>query len=132
MKEIPLVINDDLYIEAKIKEQGYRIKQAQDAILCMKGPETLKDFMTQRIRVHIGHYQIARMMRYVPQTVRTSGILRKMTKIADLKKMHFMIIAIFLETFAKILAFFLFHCKKYLINGIMQNQQKILETNINS
>lgn len=112
VKEIPHVVNDDLYIEYLIKKQDYKIKQASDAISYMKGPETLKDFMTQRIRVHIGHYQIARLTGYVPQTVKATDILRKMIKIADLKKMHFLIAAIFLETSAKILAFFLFHRNK--------------------
>jgi biofilm PGA synthesis N-glycosyltransferase PgaC len=112
VNEIPHVVNDDLYIEYLIKKQDYKIKQALDAISYMKGPETLKDFMTQRIRVHIGHYQIARLTGYVPQTVKATDILRKMLKIADLKKMHFLIAAIFLETSAKILAFFLFKRNK--------------------
>ena len=112
VKEIPQVVNDDLYIEYSIKKQGYGIKQALDAISYMNGPETLKDFMTQRIRVHIGHYQIARMTGYVPQTVKTGEILREMIKIVELKRMHFLIAAIFLEMSAKILALFLFHRNK--------------------
>lgn len=112
IKEIPLVINDDLYIESKIKEQGYEIEQASGAISYMKGPETLRDFMIQRIRVHIGHRQITRMTGYVPQTVRASKVLREMMKIADLKKMHFLIGAIFFEMCARILALFLLHRKK--------------------
>ena len=112
VKEIPHVVNDDLCIEYLIKKQDYKIKQALDAISYMKGPETLKDFMTQRIRVHIGHYQIARMTGYVPQTVKATEIFRKMMKMVELKKMHFLIVAIFLETSAKVLAFFLFHRNK--------------------
>jgi biofilm PGA synthesis N-glycosyltransferase PgaC len=112
VNEMPHVVNDDLYIEQLIKKQGYGIKQASDAISYMKGPETLKDFLTQRIRVHIGHYQIAHLTGYVPQTVKATDILRKMIKIADSKKMHFLIAAIFLETSAKVLAFFLFHRNK--------------------
>lgn len=109
VNEIPHVVNDDLYIEYVIKKQGFGIKQARDAISYMRGPETLKDFMTQRIRVHIGHYQIARVTGYVPQTVKTAVILRKMLEIADLKKMHFLIAAIFLESTAKGIALFRFH-----------------------
>ncbi len=112
VKELPLVVNDDLYIEHIIKKQGYGIKQAYDTISYMKGPETLKDFTTQRIRVHIGHYQIARMTGYVPQTVRTSEILKKMLRVVDLKEMHFLIVAIFLELYAKVIAFFLFRRKR--------------------
>ena len=112
VKEIPRVVNDDLYIEQLIKKQGYEIKQALDAISYMNGPETLKDFMTQRIRVHIGHYQIARMTDYIPQTVRTREVLKKVIKVVDMKQIHFLIGAIFLEVCAKTLAFFLFHRNK--------------------
>jgi hypothetical protein len=52
------------------------------------------------------------MTGYVPQTVKAGEILRKIIKIADLKKMHFFIAAIFLETSAKAIAFFLFHCNR--------------------
>jgi cellulose synthase/poly-beta-1,6-N-acetylglucosamine synthase-like glycosyltransferase len=112
VKEIPRVVNDDLYIEYSIKKQGYKIKQALNAISYMNGPETLKDFMTQRIRVHIGHYQIARMTGYVPQTVKTGEILKTMMKMGYWKKIHFLIAAIFLEISAKIIASFLFHRNK--------------------
>ena len=112
VKEIPRVVNDDLYIEYSIKKQGYKIKQALDAISYMNGPETLKDFLTQRIRVHIGHYQIARMTGYVPQTIKPGEILKKMMKMVDWKKIHFLIAAIFWEISAKIIAFFLFHRNK--------------------
>ena len=112
VKEIPRVVNDDLYIEYLIKKQGYGIKQALDAISYMRGPEALKDFLTQRIRVHIGHYQIARMTGYVPQTVKTREIVKQMRGIVDIKKLHFLIGAIFFEMCAKTLAFFLFHRNK--------------------
>ena len=112
VKEIPHVVNDDLYIEYLIKKQGYEIKQALDAISYMKGPETLKDFLTQRIRVHIGHFQIARVTGYVPQTVRVTRIVQKMIRVVDRKKMHFLIGAIFLEMCAKVLALFLFYRNK--------------------
>jgi cellulose synthase/poly-beta-1,6-N-acetylglucosamine synthase-like glycosyltransferase len=112
VKEIPRVVNDDLYIEYSIKKQGYGIEQALDAISYMNGPETLKDFLTQRIRVHIGHYQIACMTGYVPQTVKTGEILKQMLKMGYWKKIHFLIAAIFLEISAKIIAFFLFHRNK--------------------
>ena len=112
VKEIPRVVNDDLYIEYLIKKGGYNIKQALDAVSYMNGPETLNDFLTQRIRVHIGHYQIARMTGYVPQTVKRGKILKEMMKIGDWKKIHFLIAAIFLEISAKIIALFLFHLNK--------------------
>lgn len=86
VKEIPRVVNDDLYIEYSIKKQGYKIKQALNAISYMNGPETLKDFLTQRIRVHIGHYQIARMTGYVPQTIKTGEILKKNDENGRLEK----------------------------------------------
>lgn len=112
LTEIPQVVNDDLYIEYFIKKRGYRIKQALDAISYMRGPETLKDFLAQRIRVHIGHYEIARMTGYIPQTVKTRSILQKMLKVVDLKQCHFLIAAIVLELWAKGIAFLRFTRKK--------------------
>lgn len=112
VKELPNVVNDDLYIEHIIKKQGYGIKQALDAVSYMRGPETSRDFLTQRIRVQIGHYQIARMTGYVPRTAKTWEIMKKMITIVDVKKMHFMMAAILLETSAKAIAAYRFHRNK--------------------
>ncbi len=114
VREIPRqVVNDDLFVEAKIKEQGYKIEQALNAVSQMKGPETLRDFMRQRVRIHIGHYQIARLTGgYVPQTVKTREVLRALKKMIKLKKVLFFVAAILLEGSAKALAFLLFHLNK--------------------
>ena len=59
----------------------------------MKGPETLKDFLTQN-----------------DKNGRNSE--KEMMKMGDWKKIHFLIAAIFLEISAKNIAFFLFHRNK--------------------
>jgi cellulose synthase/poly-beta-1,6-N-acetylglucosamine synthase-like glycosyltransferase len=110
--KIPIVINDDLYIEYAIKRRGYSIKQASDAISYMKGPETLRDFLIQRVRVHVGHLQIAHDTGYVPKTASIIQIIKKMNEFFEFKKLHFLIAAFLLEMISRILAFYLFYCKK--------------------
>ncbi|MHC1635170.1 MAG: glycosyltransferase family 2 protein [Candidatus Methanospirareceae archaeon] len=111
VEEIPPVVNDDLYIEWMVKEQGYKIRHS-DAVSYMKGPETLRDFLRQRIRVHIGHYQVARMTGYVPQTVKIWDIIKGLRRFVEMRRLHFLAVAIFLEMSARALAFLLFHLNK--------------------
>jgi cellulose synthase/poly-beta-1,6-N-acetylglucosamine synthase-like glycosyltransferase len=49
---------DELSIEKKICDEGYEIAYAPDAHIRNKGPETLSEFVRQRIRWNAANYQI--------------------------------------------------------------------------
>ncbi len=55
-KKIPVLSAvDEVNIEALIKGQGYKSKYIAHAIVRNKGPETLKEYISQRRRIAFGH-----------------------------------------------------------------------------
>ena len=74
---------DEAAIESIISEAGYRLVYCPDATVYNKGPEHIRDFMRQRIRIATGHkhlqstkgYQVAsfhgwKIMKYVLKEIR--------------------------------------------------------------
>ncbi|HXH21139.1 MAG TPA: glycosyltransferase [Dehalococcoidia bacterium] len=47
-------VNDDYVIEAALRSRGYRIAYAAEARVLMRAPETARDFLRQRRRIHAG------------------------------------------------------------------------------
>lgn len=103
------IVNDDLYIEYAMRRKGYAIVYADKAKSLMRGPETLGDFIRQRVRVHIGHYQIAGMTGYRPKTTSISDTIRHLIALTSFHNMHFIAASAFFEMIARIVAFFKFH-----------------------
>lgn len=68
---------DEASIEPVIRGQGYRAVYVPTAIVHNKGPETLKDFLSQRRRIYAGHLSVRDTLGYSVTTM--SG-----TKIAGL------------------------------------------------
>ena len=112
VEELPAVVNDDLYIEYAVKRRGYALVYAEKAVSFMRGPETLGDFLRQRVRVHVGHMQIAAMTGYKPKTASIYENIRHLKDFFTLRRMHFIAGAVLLEAFARILAFFHFKFRK--------------------
>ena len=112
VEELPAVVNDDLYIEYAVKQRGYALVYAEKAVSFMRGPETLGDFLRQRVRVHVGHMQIAAMTGYKPKTASIYENIRHLKDFFTLRRMHFIAGAVLLEAFARILAFFHFKFRK--------------------
>jgi len=112
VEELPAVVNDDLYIEYAVKRRGYALVYAEKAVSFMRGPETLGDFLRQRVRVHVGHMQIAAMTGYKPKTASIYENIRHLKDFFTLRRIHFIAGAVLLEAFARILAFFHFKFRK--------------------
>ena len=112
VEELPAVVNDDLYIEYAVKRRGYALVYAEKAVSFMRGPETLGDFLRQRVRVHVGHLQIAAMTGYKPKTASIYENIRHLKDFFTLRRMHFIAGAVLLQAFARILAFFHFKFRK--------------------
>jgi biofilm PGA synthesis N-glycosyltransferase PgaC len=53
------VVNDDAYLGAVVRENGFQIAYVPDAILYIRGPSTVGDFLRQRSRVLYGHQQLS-------------------------------------------------------------------------
>ncbi len=46
---------DEASVESVIRAQGYQVRYVGSAIIYNKGPETVRDFLRQRRRIHAGH-----------------------------------------------------------------------------
>jgi poly-beta-1,6-N-acetyl-D-glucosamine synthase len=60
---------DEASIEPVIQAQGYRVRYVPDAIVYNKGPDTVKEFLTQRRRIFAGHLSIRDTLGYRVKTM---------------------------------------------------------------
>lgn len=67
ISEIPLNVAEDSYIPYVIFKKGYKIKYADDSIVYVKNPETIKDFIKQRIRTAKAHTSLTDYFKNFPR-----------------------------------------------------------------
>ncbi len=61
VKRIPSqIVNDNAYLGAVVRSKGFDIAYVPEAVLYIRGPATVGDFLRQRSRVIFGHSQISR------------------------------------------------------------------------
>jgi biofilm PGA synthesis N-glycosyltransferase PgaC len=71
IKEIsPQTAVDEAFIENIITKQGLKLQYAPNAIVYNHGAATLKDYTSQRIRIHTGHLQLRKETGYMVSTMR--------------------------------------------------------------
>lgn len=59
--QIPLTAcAEDKYMGETIRRQGHKVLYEPQAIVYIHGPKSIRDFLTQRVRVLIGHLQVKR------------------------------------------------------------------------
>jgi biofilm PGA synthesis N-glycosyltransferase PgaC len=66
---------DEASIEAVIRGQGYHVRYVETAITYNKGPDTVKDFLRQRRRIHAGHLALRAAVGYRVATLSTMKVL---------------------------------------------------------
>jgi cellulose synthase/poly-beta-1,6-N-acetylglucosamine synthase-like glycosyltransferase len=66
---------DEASIEAVIRGQGYQVRYVETAITYNKGPDTVKDFLRQRRRIHAGHLALRATVGYRVATLSTMKVL---------------------------------------------------------
>jgi biofilm PGA synthesis N-glycosyltransferase PgaC len=67
---------DEASIEAIVRERGLLLRYAPDAVVEMKGPTTVADFLAQRRRIHAGHLRLRASAGHAVSTMGLRGILR--------------------------------------------------------
>lgn len=67
ISEIPLNVAEDSYIPYVIFRQGYKIKYVSESIVYVKNPDTLKDFIKQRIRTAKAHTSLTDYFKDFPR-----------------------------------------------------------------
>ncbi len=66
---------DEAEIEALVRHRGLRLVYAPDAVVRMRGPATVSDFLRQRRRIHAGHLQLRSRRGYRVSTMSGGHIL---------------------------------------------------------
>jgi len=105
--ELPKGTNtDEDWIKMEIERRGYRVVYVPEAIVYNKGPETIEEFLKQRIRVNIGEMYMKKRFNF---TVPTWNLSYLLPAFASFCKEHQSQIdkiaaAIALETIARIYA----------------------------
>jgi cellulose synthase/poly-beta-1,6-N-acetylglucosamine synthase-like glycosyltransferase len=67
ISKIPLDVAEDSFIPYVIFQKGYKIKYLSEAKVYVKNPDTLKDFINQRIRTAKAHTSLTRYFKNFPK-----------------------------------------------------------------
>lgn len=115
VKEIPSqTAVDEAMFEALISKKGYKVVYVPSAIVRNKGPETVTDFLKQRRRITAGHLHLRKKMCYSVSTTSPLKIFKYV--LSEIKKnptkFHFILGAIFLEGWGRLLGYYDFYFKK--------------------
>ena len=66
---------DEAWLESFFQARGLKVAYAPQAIVRNKGPDTLSEILAQRVRIHLGHYWLARRG-YQPSTPRFAPLFQ--------------------------------------------------------
>lgn len=90
-KKIPVTSAvDEASIEPLIYFQGYKVKYCPDAIVYNKGPETVRDFLSQRRRIYAGHADLSRNYGYKVVTYSNLRVLGTLLANVEWNKRFFL------------------------------------------
>ena len=67
---------DEASLEQMICEAGYRLAYVPEAVVHNHGPETVRDFFRQRIRIAAGHYWLRDVSGYAVSTMNVGRLIR--------------------------------------------------------
>jgi len=107
VKKIPThLATDEPYIEMLIRRQGLKIAYVPDALVYIKGPESLREIIKHRRRIWTGHLQIKQMEGFAVSTSDLRKILSTLIKSFrfNLKEMCALSLFIALEAYSYLLA----------------------------
>lgn len=77
LKRIPPdVAMDEAFVEAFIVQRGMSVRYAPDAVVYNTGPDTIRDFVTQRRRNHAGHLYLKSKYGYVVSSMQNTRVAK--------------------------------------------------------
>jgi cellulose synthase/poly-beta-1,6-N-acetylglucosamine synthase-like glycosyltransferase len=105
---------DELSIEKKICDEGYRIAYAPGAHIANKGPETLAEFVRQRIRWNAANYQIVSDHAMQVATLRPGLVFAALCELVAQERppLHRVVAVAAVELYCKVRAYFDYHVMK--------------------
>jgi len=74
---------DEISIQALISQLGYQLLYEPACIVYNKGPLTIRDFLKQRRRIHVGHLQTRDRQNYEASTMKVSPIFLQLMAYRD-------------------------------------------------
>jgi len=72
----PDVAMDEAFVEAFIIQRGMSVRYAPDAVVYNTGPDTIRDFITQRRRNHAGHLYLKSKYGYAVSSMQNTRVVR--------------------------------------------------------
>ena len=70
VEKIPVaVVNDDAYIAIQAVKRNFEVRYCQEAIVRIRAPTNIIDFIKQRRRVVYGHHRVKRITEHHPRTL---------------------------------------------------------------
>ena len=76
----PDVAMDEAFVEALVVKRGLHVRYAPDAIVYNTGPNTIRDFVTQRRRNHAGHLYLKSKYGYAVSSIQNTRVARVAVK----------------------------------------------------
>ena len=129
----PTIINDDAYLQIVTLMRKYRVEYVPDAIVYLRAPETISDFIKQRYRITIGHYQIEQLLgAKLPTTYAKRNILiawKHRVKTNPIKDIVWFTSFLLLSAFIVLKAWINFHIRRKLpyIWDMAKSTKKVLK-----
>ncbi len=119
---------DEACMESLIKQAGYELAYAPDAIVRNNGPDNLKDYITQRRRIASGHRLLLKKRKYNVATTSPIRILKIIISDLDLniKSLIWTFCAIGLEAYCRFLGLldYTFNNKKHFMWDMVESTKK--------
>lgn len=110
VKNIPKrLATDEAYIESIIRNSGYEIVYVPTSIVFNNGADNISDFINHRRRIFTGHTHVKSRYGYEVSTMNNVRIVKslleylKMKPIKNYKQMFWLVYAILLESYARLL-----------------------------
>jgi cellulose synthase/poly-beta-1,6-N-acetylglucosamine synthase-like glycosyltransferase len=72
----PDVAMDEAFVEALIVQRGMTVRYAPDAVVYNTGPDTIRDFVTQRRRNHAGHLYLKAKYGYAVSSIQNTRVAK--------------------------------------------------------
>jgi len=102
----PNLATDEPFIEMLIRRQGYKIGYVPDAVVYIRGPESLQEIVQHRRRIWTGHLQIQRMEGFAVSSSDFRRIFSMLVKSfrSNLRKLHVLALFIAVDLYSYLLA----------------------------
>jgi len=104
IKEMPITAVDEECLAMLIKEKGYKLRYCPESIVYNQQPTSIKEIIKQRRRIHTGHFSLKKKG-YTASTLSVRNITPILFKEISLKALHYILFAISLEVYTRVLGF---------------------------